>query len=139
MKLKIKDNEFDIKFGFEATLKSRIISRIVKLEDMESKDNVGEVENLEELLLTLPELLLVGLQKNHEEYRYDYDTEGGKGEQLEKTFSLIEDYLDYENGDAIELFKDMENEMLKNGFLKKLFQEEQKKTEKEKKERNKES
>lgn len=127
MKLKIGEKELNIKFGYKATVKTRILSKMVRLERTLNSNN--DVESLEDLLAFLPECLLVGLQVNHEEYRYNYDTKEGEDEQLDKAFALIEEYFDGEDADIMTLFQQLEKEMFENGFLKKLFQEEKKKLE----------
>lgn len=128
MKLKIGKNEFNIEFAFKPTLKARVLSKLARIEQgLKNDDGAAEMEVIEDLLMFLPELLLAGLQKHHEDYRYNYDTEDGKEEQLDKTFDLIEEYSESENASYIQLFQDMEEEMLQNSFLKRVFQEEQKK------------
>lgn len=126
MKLKIGEKELNIKFGYKPTLKEKIISKLMKFETAENKN---DAELLEEMLLFIPELLLAGLQVHYEEYRYNYDTGEGKEEQLDKAFALIEGYLDEEDADIMELFRQLEEEMLQNSFLKKLFQQEKEKQE----------
>lgn len=130
MKLKIGENEYSIKFAYKPTLKERLISRIVKTSMASSGDEVENMERVEDLLLFLPEILLVGLQAHHkDEYGYDYDTRGGKEEQLDRTCKLVEQYCDKEDGDLMELYEKLEEAMLQDGFLKSLFQKEQKKQE----------
>lgn len=122
--LKVGEKELNVKFGFEATLKTRILSRMAKMED-EKEENKG-VESMEDVMLFLPDVLLVGLQKFHsDEYGFNYDTKEGKEEQLEKMFPLIEEYLETnEEEDAVTLYAMLADEMLKNGFLKSRFQKE---------------
>lgn len=119
--LKIAEKELKVKFGYEATLKTRLLSKMAK--------NEGEnesIEDIENLLLFLPELLLVGLQKFHsDEYGFEYESGNGKEQQVEKMFTLVEDYMDEnEEEDAITLYKSLTNEMLQNGFLKSQYQKE---------------
>lgn len=122
MTLKIGDKELNIKYGYEATLKTRLLSRMAR---KEKGKNEG-MESMEDLLLFLPDVLLIGLQKFHaDEYGFDYENGNGKDEQLEKMYPLIEAYIDEsEDGDAITLYNQLTEEMLKNGFLKRQFQEE---------------
>lgn len=130
MKLKIGEKELNIKFGYEPTLKGKIISRMAKAGDVDGTDGETDLEKVEELLLFLPEILLVGLQVHHkDEYGYNYDTKEGKDEQIEKAFKLVEQYCDGEDGDLMKLFNDLQNEMLRDGFLRSLFQREQQKIE----------
>lgn len=127
MTLKIEDKELNIKYGYEATLKTRLLSRMAKLE--KAKDD--SMEGMEDILLFLPDFLLVGLQKFHaDEYGFNYETSDGKDEQLEKMYPLIEAYIDgNEDTDAITFYNQLTNEMLANGFLKKQFQAELNKVE----------
>ena len=120
--LKFGNKELNIKYGYEATLKTRLLSRMAKME----KEKSEGMESTEDLLLFLPDFLLVGLQKYHsDEYGFNYETGAGKEEQINKMFPLIEEYIDCnEESDAIVLYNQLTEEMLKNGFLKKQFQEE---------------
>lgn len=127
MKLKIGKNEYSIKFGYKPTLKERIISKAVKVSSALEDSEGPNLEKLEDLLLLLPELLLVGLQVNHKEFRYDYDTKEGKEEQLDKAFALVEEYMDSEGADAMAFFNQIQEALLQDSFLKSLFQKEQKK------------
>ena len=78
MKIELNGKEYNIKFGYKPTLKERIISKVVKLGDVTGENDEVDMEKVEDLLLFLPELLLVGLQVNHNDFRYDYDTKEGK-------------------------------------------------------------
>lgn len=118
--LKIGERELKVKYGYEATLKTKLLSKMAK----EESNKEEGLENVENILLFLPEFLLVGLQKYHfEEYGFDWETEKGKEEQIEKMFTLIEDYMEKnEEEDAITLYNLLTDEMVKNGFLKSQFQ-----------------
>lgn len=128
MKLKIGEKKLNIKFGFEATLKTRLLSRMAKLE--KAKDDGAE--SIEDMMLFLPDVLLVGLQKFHsDEYGFNYESGEGKEQQIEKMFSLIDEYLDAnQEKDAIVLYNEITEELLSNGFLKSQFQKELAKAEK---------
>jgi len=125
MKLKIGEKELKIKFGYKPTLKERVISKIVKISNVNNGEEV-ELDKVEDLLLYLPEIILVGLQVYHEEYRYDYDTQKGKQEQLDKVFDLIDAYAAEEGTDLMKLFNDLQEELTKDSFLASLFRKEQK-------------
>lgn len=122
MIIKIKNKEYKIKFGYKPTLKERIISKVVRFSNI---TNENDLEKVEDLLLFLPELILVGLQVNHEEFRYNIDTGEGKEEQLEKSFNLIEDYLEEDNADILDLFVRLQEALTEDSFLSALFQKEQ--------------
>lgn len=129
MKLKIGEEEYSIKFAYKPTLKEHIISKFVRFSDFSNKDDDGYFEKIESLLLFLPEAILVGLQVNHPEFKYDCDTGKGKEEQLEKAFDLVEEYMDSEGADAMALFNQIQEALLQDSFLRSLFQKEQKKVE----------
>lgn len=129
MKLKIGEKEFNIKFGYKPTLKERIISKFVNFSNITDKDGNANLEKIEDLMLFLPELLLVGLQVHHKDFRYDYDSGEGKLEQLDKTFKLVEEYMDSEEADAMILFNQLQEVLLQDSFLKGLFRKEKKEME----------
>lgn len=123
--LKIGEKELKIKYGYEATLKTKLLSRMAKKEKSK-ENNENSMEATEDLLLFLPEFLLIGLQKFHaDEYGFNYETGEGKQEQLDKVFLLIEECFDNnEEIDAISLYNLLTKEMLENGFLRSQFQKE---------------
>ena len=122
MIIKIKNKEYKIKFGYKPTLKERIISKVVRFSNI---TNENDLEKIEDLLLFLPELILVGLQVNHEDFRYNIDTGEGKEKQLEKSFNLIEEYLEEDNADILDLFVRLQEALTEDSFLSALFQKEQ--------------
>lgn len=122
MTLKVGEKEFQITFGYEATLKSRLLSRMAKMSD-EMSENADNLEKVEDMLLFIPDVVLIGLQKEHEEYRYNFDTKEGYEDKKDMAFSLVAEYLD-SGKDAIEFFNQLQEEMTKNGFLKKMFENE---------------
>lgn len=117
--IKFGDRELKIKYGYEATIKSGIIR------DLMNMDNIsGDMESVEKLLLFLPEMLLVGLQKFHkEEFGYDPENENQKDACLEKVYALLDDYFDGEDGDMNTLFSILQKELLDNGFLSKMLKQ----------------
>lgn len=129
MKLKIGEKEYSIKFAYKPTLKERIISKFVKFADLSNDDKEAYFEKIEDLLLFLPEAVLAGLQVHHPEFKYNCDTGEGKEEQLDKAFSLVEEYMDSEGADAMAFFNQIQEALLEDSFLRSLFQKEQKKAE----------
>lgn len=126
MKLNIRDKEYTIKFGYKPTLKGRIISKVVKMAKVSDEDGNVDMEKIEDMLLFLPEFLLVGLQVHHEDFRYDYDTEEGKKEQLDKATDLVEQYFDNENSDIMALFNGLQEALTQDSFLSSLHSKEKK-------------
>lgn len=127
MKLLVGEKTFNIKFGYKPTLKERVISKVVKITNASNENEEVDYEKIEDLLLYLPEMLLVGLQVNHEEYRYDYDTKEGKQEQLDKVYDIIDEYSRQENANLIQLFNELQEELQTDSFLASMFQTEQRK------------
>jgi len=126
-KLKMKDKEYEIKFGYKPTLKANLISRMIQAGSNVSQQGEGSetLLQVEEMLLLIPEIILVGLQKNHkDEFGYDYDTGEGKTTALDKVFDMMDDYFEEESADILQLYNDLQNEMLSEGFLKSMFQRE---------------
>lgn len=127
-KIKLGEKELNIKFGYEATLKSGIIAKIVQLDQIEDG-----VESVSAVLMLLPELILVGAQKFHEkELGYDPNNEEQKEKQMKKVFSMLDDYFDQEDADGNMLYESLLTEMLANGFLSKMLNQERKKVTKRK-------
>lgn len=126
MKLNIGEKELNIKFGYKPTLKERIISKVVKMSSVSNVDGDTDMEKVEDLLLFLPELLLVGMQVHHKDYRYNYDTKEGKEEQLEKTFALVEEYMESEDADIMEFFGKLQEALTEDSFLASLYRKEEK-------------
>ena len=123
--MNIAGKKLNIKFGYKPTLKERIISRVLKMENIADEDGEISYEKIEDLMLFLPELLLVGLQVHHKDFRYDYDTKEGKQKQLDKTLDLVEKYMESEDADIMELFGKLEEALMQDSFLASLFRKEQ--------------
>ena len=113
MKVKLGGKEYTIQFATRPSLKSHILQDIMKTQDME------DISSMEDILLeTLPKTLLVGLQMHHnEEFGYDYKTNEGYDEQLEKVSNNLYDAIDTNEINCMDLFADMQKEMMTNGFL----------------------
>lgn len=125
LKLNIGSKELKVKFSYEATLKTRLLSKLAKNNSQPDKEETDDFERMEDMLLFLPEFLLIGLQKYHkDEYGFDYESGAGKEEQIEKSFALIDEYCDIDGCDVMTLYKDLQEEMLNDGFLASLFQKE---------------
>lgn len=113
MKVKLCGKEYTIQFAARPSLKSHILQDIMKTQDME------DISSMEDILLeTLPKTLLVGLQMHHnDEFGYDYKTNEGYDEQLEKVSDILYDAIDTNEINCMDLFADMQEEMMTNGFL----------------------
>lgn len=131
MQFKVNKKSYNIFFAFEPTLKARILSRMAKM-SVEISNAENQLEKIEDMLLFLPEVILVGLQKHHaDEFGYDLDTKEGFEEQKEKVFSLVSEYFDDGEVDCIDFFNKIQEEMMSEGFLKKTFKKELEKAKEE--------
>ena len=130
MQIKIDGKDYKIKFGYKPTLKEHVISKIVKFSGMSDENGEVDMEKLEELLLYLPEILLVGLQVHHEDFRYDYDTKDGKEDQLDKVFDLIDKYTENSDSSVMDLFNGLQEALLEDSFLANMFRKAKAKAEK---------
>lgn len=118
-KIEIDGKEYKIKFGYAPVLKERIISKMDKISSLFEKDSIPS-EAMEDAMLFIPEIFLVGLQVNHPEFRYDYDTKVGKEDKLMQVYEIMDRYLS-DGGDIFNLFADMQNEMVNDSFLSSLL------------------
>ena len=121
MQIKIDGKDYKIKFGYKPTLKEHVISKIVKFSGISGENGDVDMEDLEELLLYLPEILLVGLQVHHKDFRYDYDTKDGKEDQLDKVFDLIDKYTENSDSSVMDLFNGLQEALLEDSFLANMF------------------
>ena len=121
MQIKIDGKDYKIKFGYKPTLKEHVISKIVKFSRLSDENGDVDMEDLEELLLYLPEILLVGLQVHHKDFRYDYDTKDGKEDQLDKVFDLIDKYTENSDSSVTDLFNGLQEALLEDSFLANMF------------------
>ena len=122
--LKLGKAQYSIYYGYEATVRSGIIKKLAAMSrsNNEATDNFDKIEVVLDIL---PELLLVGLQKFHKnEYGYNYKTEEGKEEALDKVYSLLDDYFETEDADFSELLETLQNQLTENGFLAKILKKE---------------
>ena len=135
MKININENEYNIKYGYKPTLKERVISKVVRLQSIADENGEIDFEKIEDLLLYMPELLLVGLQVHHEDFRYNYDTGEGKEEQLEKAFNIVEEYCNQEDADIMDLFNKLNGALEEDSFLSNMLQKERMELDKQKKQK----
>lgn len=127
MTITMNGKEYNIKFGNKAVARAGFISKLARIGVMQSDpdDSVGALEGAEKMYLLMPQILLAGLQANHsDDFGYDLATGKGHDELLIKVEDMLDHFVDEENGDFLKLQEDVTNEILHNGFLKKLFEEE---------------
>ena len=124
--IKLGNRELTVQYGYKVTWKSGIIKKLVKL----SGDTDGDgIDRVDEVMAILPELLLIGVQKHHEnEFKYDYETGKGKEQMLDKVCDILDSYFDEEGADFEALLTQLQEELLENGFLASMFHKESQKT-----------
>ena len=129
MKAKLGGKEYTIQFATRPSLKAHILQDIMKTQDME------DISSMEDVLLEiLPKTLLVGLQMHHnDEFGYDYKTNDGYDEQFEKVSGILYDAIDTNEINCMDLFADMQEEMMTNGFLAQMMESMQRAEAQEKK------
>ena len=129
MKAKLGGKEYTIQFATRPSLKAHILQDIMKTQEME------DISSMEAVLLeTLPKVLLVGLQMHHnDEFGYDYKTNKGYDEQFEKASDILYGAIDTNEINCMDLFADMQEEMMTNGFLAQMMESLERAQEQEKK------
>lgn len=121
LEIKLSGKPYQIKFVYTPVVKSGILKKLAKMGSSEDG-----LENIDSIMNILPELILVGLQKDYKkEFGYVYDTNAGKPEKLAKVYDALDDYFNDEDADFMALFESLQNELLENSFLSKMFQKAQ--------------
>ena len=130
LNLKLGKAQLSIRFGYEATVRSGIIKRLASI----SAEADDTFDKMDAIMGIIPELILVGVQKFHKnEYGYDYKTNDGKEEALSKIYELLDDYFEEEDADFSKLLESLQNELMENGFLAKMYKGEVKEAKKREK------
>lgn len=131
IKLKVNDKEYKLKFGYKSFKKSGILKEVVAMQEKakgnkeetgqdQEKDVENQVELLEEVLELNSKLVLIALQKYHEEFRSDYGNKEEMNGLIDKVDDFMDDYMDEEDSMSImELFNKLVDELFNNGFLSK--------------------
>ena len=116
MNIIIKDTNYKIKYGYLVTSKSKIIPRVIKTMEQIGSENV-EPEFITNLMSTVADMLLYGLQKAHaSEYGFNFITGDGYDEKYAKVCDLMDDYIE-DGGKMLDLFNLLAEELLNKGFL----------------------
>lgn len=123
MNLVVKGTEYKVKFGFNSFVDSDLMERTETMmrvfDDDANKDDKYGMARMKDLFTCVRELLFVGFQKYN-----PLPTTQDVG-------NLLDDYLEEgteENPhDLLELFSQLANELMNEGFLKGLMNEAQKK------------
>lgn len=113
--IKAGNREYQIQYGYLATVKSKIIKDLAQL-----NTDGNEFDTLDTFLTMLPKLLLVGLQKFHkDEYGCDFLNNTSVARATEKVGALLDEYFDSSDSDVQDLFMLLQDELVANGFLSK--------------------
>jgi len=110
--VKINGKDYNLKFGLRVVTKSKLISKIV---DSQLQDNTMGV-GLEKLAETIAEIFLAGSQSEVPELQYDLDNEIEKEKKLDVVYGLLDDYSE-DGNDLFDLYKSMDEELEKKGFM----------------------
>ena len=113
---KIHGKEYKVRFTYRMICKDDLLDKVsnLNLENMDARSIVDK------LTTTTAELLLAGLQKYHkDEFGYDNDEE--KAQRVDQMLDLFDDYEDESTEEheqsAASLYRDLQSELEKNGFL----------------------
>lgn len=111
---KVDEKEYKVKFGYGVLCKTDLIDRVVNL------SQTNGVNAFHNMMKTLAELLLAGLQKSHKD-EFGYESDAEKETALDKVYDLLDDYesesTDENPQDGYTLFEKCQDELMKNGFL----------------------
>lgn len=113
--------EYKVRFGYGVLCKTNLIDRVVNLSNQKDEEHA-----FQNMMTTVAELLLAGLQKKHKD-EFSYETDLEKKAVLEKVYDLMDDYEDESTEehpqDGYTLFEMLQNELMANGFLSKISNE----------------
>lgn len=110
----VSGKEYKVKFGYKVLAKENLFKKIIEATNQENG-----VE-FEKIISMVPELLLAGLQKYHKN-EFGYITDKEREEKLEIIYDLLDSYEDEGTKDnphsGYDLYNEMQEELMKNGFL----------------------
>ena len=115
MTLKVKENEYKVKFGYNSFCDTDLMDRtsdllkIFKEEDVEDDNDAKEVGKVKDLFLCVRDLLFVGFKKFN------------PVETVQDVGDILDDYHDEATEDdsrgILDLFADLTEELMNEGFL----------------------
>ena len=112
---KVGDKEYKVRFGYRVLCKTNLIDRVVNI--TQQKDTEHAFQNM---ISTVAELLLAGLQKSHAD-EFGYETEEEKTKMLDKVYEILDDYEDEGTEDNPQdgyiMLGKLQEELMENGFL----------------------
>ena len=112
----VKGKEYTIKYGYGVLRKTDLIDRVVNLGNTKVEDGHA----FQNMISTVSELLLCGLQKYHKD-EFGYTGDKGKAVALEKVDELMDAYdeegTEENPQNCYTLFEKLQEELMANGFL----------------------
>ena len=115
MTLKVKENEYKVKFGYNSFCDTDLMDRtsdllkIFKEEDVEDDNDAKAVGKVKDLFLCVRDLLFVGFKKFN------------PVETVQDVGDILDDYhdeaTDYDSRGILDLFTDLTTELMNEGFL----------------------
>lgn len=120
MELKIGKKTYKVKFGYKALAKSNVLKDVSYISEALNEEETT-LSDIADILDVEARLLLAGLQKYHkDEFGVDYDMPKELENGMDKVYNLLDEYSDDEENDVMDLFGKLVNELMSNGFFKKL-------------------
>lgn len=126
MKIAIKGTEYNLKFGYKSFKHSGVLREVLAMqkkireskEETEETDSFDNFEVVEGIFDITSKLVLAALQKNHKEFRADYNNPDSVQKCIDAVDNLIDDYMEEDDAMSImELFQGLTEELFNNGFL----------------------
>lgn len=109
----VNGKEYKVVFGYGLLTQSDVLDKVQEITS-------GQERNLQKLISILPELLLAGLQKKHKD-EFGYETESERTVAFQKVCDLLDDYenegTEENPKSGFDLYKILDTELEKNGFL----------------------
>lgn len=116
----VAGKEYKVRFGYKVLCSTDLIDRVANI-----SNHNGDEHPIQNIMSTIAELLLAGLQKNHED-EFGWTTESEKEQALNKVYDLLDSYEDEstpdDSHDGFTMFTMLNEELMKNGFLSKTQQ-----------------
>lgn len=114
----VSGKEYKVRFGYGVLCKTNLIDRVANLSNQKDEEHA-----FQNMMTTVAELLLAGLQKKHKN-EFSYETDLEKKVVMEKVYDLMDDYEDESTEehpqDGYTLFEMLQKELMANGFLSKI-------------------
>lgn len=124
--IKINGKEYKLKFGYSSLYRTGILKRLQDAQQIfDNKSDEGAFDKIEKLMGVTAEAFLAGLQKFHKD-EFGYTTESEREAMIDKVCDLFDDLADEDETIGIlEIFTMINEELIEQGFLARLFQSSQ--------------